>query len=322
MHKPLSRLVVIVAVAALLLPGAALAQNYKGYERGNALITVQELKQLVDAKDPNLIVLAVANVAEYRVPGHIPGAHRVWRPDYEIPVGPKMPFDGMMLERAEFEAFARKNGINNNTKLVIYDHQYDATRLWWGFFLYGKEARVLDGGFQAWKAAGYDTQMLAPSSPPAGNFTASAPKPGFIAVMDDVYKAQNDPNIELWDTREKNEWTGEELKKGATRKGRIPWAKFWNWKEFKKPVAEGEAFTEFKPAAEVTAMLQKFGVDRNKEHIFYCQSAVRTTTHIFALHMLGWDISKLHNYDGSWIEWSYHEKNPIATDVTTTAGGR
>ncbi len=28
---------------------------------------------------------------------------------------------------------------------------------------------------------------------------------------------------------------------------------------------------------------------------------------------MGWDVDRLHNYDGSWLEWSYHEQNPIAT---------
>jgi thiosulfate/3-mercaptopyruvate sulfurtransferase len=309
------RLVAILAVAALLLPGAALAaEKYKGYEHGDALITVQELKQMIDAKDPNLLILAVANIAEYRLPGHIPGAIRVWRPDYEIPIGPKIPYEGMMLDRADFQAFARKFGVNNKTKLVIYDHKYDATRLWWGFMLYGKMARVLDGGIQAWKAAGYDTDVLAPSDPPEGNFTAAAPNPALTAVMADVYKAKDNPEILLWDDREPAEWTGAELQKGAFRKGRIPWAKFLNWKEFKKPVAEGQPFTEFKTAAEVQGVIQKFGIDRNKTQIFYCQSGVRTTTPIFVLYMLGWDLNKVRNYDGSWIEWSYFKDNPIVVD--------
>jgi thiosulfate/3-mercaptopyruvate sulfurtransferase len=311
---------IAAAALAVLLAGssASAAEKYKGYERGDVLISAQELKQLIDAKDPKLLIVAVANVAEYRLPGHVPGAIRIWRPDYEIPVGQKYPFEGMMLERAEFEAFARKIGVNNDTKLVIYDHQYDATRVWWGFMLYGKVARVLDGGFQAWKAAGFDTDTFAPSAPPAGDFTAQAPKPRMTALMEDVYRAEKDANIQLWDTREPSEWSGAELKKGAFRKGRIPWAKFFNWKEFKKPVAQGEAFTEFKPAAEAQQVLATFGVDRNKDQIFYCQSGVRTTTHIFVMYMLGYDMAKLRNYDGSWIEWSYHEKNPITIDTTST----
>ena len=49
----------------------------------------------------------------------------------------------------------------------------------------------------------------------------------------------------------------------------------------------------------------------NKDQVFYCQSGVRTTTHIFSLYLMGWDLDRLHNYDGSWIEWSYYEQNPI-----------
>lgn len=313
----LGRIAAILALVALLVPASSFAAaNYKGYERGDALISVQELKQLMDAKDPRLLILAVADVADYRLPGHIPGAHRVWRPDYEIKVGDKYPFEGMMLEQAAFQEFARKFGVNNDTILVIYDHQYDATRLWWGFFLFGKVARVLDGGFQAWKAAGHDTDSFAPSAPKPGNFVAKPANPKLTATMADVKASKDNANVQLWDTREKAEWTGAELKKGAFRKGRIPWAKFFNWKEFKKPIAEGEKFTEFKPAADVKAVLAKFGVDQNKEQIFYCQSAVRTTTHIFAMYMLGWDIEKLRNYDGSWIEWSYHKDNPVVVDET------
>ncbi len=311
--------VVLAAAGLLVAPGtSSAADNYKGYERGDALISVNELKQLIDAKDPKLVVLAVANVAEYRLPGHIPGAVRVWRPDYEIPVGQKYPFEGMMLERAEFQAFARKLGISNDTKLVIYDHQYDATRVWWGFMLYGKTARVLDGGFQAWKAAGYDTDTFAPSDPAPGTFTATEAKAGMTAVMADVARSEKDPSVQLWDNRETAEWTGAELKKGAFRKGRIPWAQFFNWKELKKPVATGEPLTEFKTAAEVKDALAKHGVDPKKTQIFYCQSGVRTTTFIFAMYMLGTDITTLRNYDGSWIEWSYHEGNPVVVDTSAT----
>lgn len=312
----LKRLAALVAVVALLLPAAALAaDHYKGYPHGNVLISPQELKQMIDAKDPNLLILAVANIAEYRVPGHIPGAIRVWRPDYEIPIGPNQPFEGMMLDRADFQAFARKFGVNNTTKLVIYDHQYDATRLWWGFYLYGKVAMVLDGGLQGWKAAGYETDMLAPSDPKPGDFTASAPVPGITAVMADVYKAKDNPNYQLWDDREPKEWSGEELKKGAFRKGRIPWGHFLSWKEFKAPVAAGEAYTEFKTADQSREVIKKFGIDPAKTQIFYCQSGVRTTTPIFILYMLGWDPTKTLNYDGSWIEWSYHKDNPVIVEA-------
>jgi len=43
----------------------------QGFERGESLITAEELKKLIDAKDPS-VVLAVVEPVSYRA-GHIPG---------------------------------------------------------------------------------------------------------------------------------------------------------------------------------------------------------------------------------------------------------
>ncbi len=306
-----SRVVVVAVLALILAVGVAgAAEKYKGFERGEALITAKELKQLIDAKDPKLVVLAVAKSVDYRL-GHIPGAFHIWRPDYEPKEGVEFPYEGMALDREDFQAFARKFGIDNDSKVVIYDHKYDATRVWWLFYLYGKtDCRVLDGGFQAWKAAGYDTDHLAPDLPKKpGNFTATTALSGWSVSITTIWRCKTSDDYQLWDTRGGAEWTGKKLKKGAYAKGRIPWAKHCNWPNFKKPVGDNKNATEFKTAAEIQQVLDKFGFDRNKQQVFYCQSGVRTTTEIFALYLMGWDPAQLHNYDGSWIEWSYYHKN-------------
>jgi len=306
-----------IAVLVALAAGPAVAAgNYKGFERGEALISVEELNKMMTAKDSKLVLIAVIKPVSFKL-GYIPGSLNVWRPDYEPEKGATYPFGGMMVNRAEFEKFARGLGVDNDSKIVVYDEKYDATRLWWAFYMYGKtDVRVLDGGYQAWKAAGYDTDsaIMSPSADKTGNFTAKSRHEALMASMDDVWRAKTDSEIQLWDTREKDEWTGEKLKKGAFRKGRIPWAEFLNWKEFKQPVAEGETPTLFKDAAGVKKVVKTYKMDPKNRHIFYCQSGVRTTTEMFALYLLGWDVDNLANYDGSWIEWSYHEKNPLETD--------
>ncbi len=312
-------LIVIGALClALLATGPALAgEKYKGFERGDALVTVQELKTMLDAKDAKLVVLAVARPDSFKL-GHIPGSVNVWRSDYEPAANSPYPFEGMMLNRLEFEKFAQGLGVSNDSKVVLYDEEYDATRLWWAFYSYGKtDIRVLDGGYQAWKAAGYDVarELLGSDKPAAGNFTAKDMNRFMMATMYDVWRAKVDADMQLWDTRGKKEWSGEELKKGAYRKGRIPWATYQDWKNFKMPVAEGENFTAFKPAADVQKVIDQFKMDPKKKQVFYCQSGVRTTTGMFALYLMGWDPNNLMNYDGSWIEWSYFEQNPIVADV-------
>jgi thiosulfate/3-mercaptopyruvate sulfurtransferase len=304
-----------LVLVTTLVASPALA-GYKGFERGESLITAQELKQLIDTGDKDLVIISVTKDVAYKT-GHIPGAVQTWRPDYEPKEGEPFPFEGMILNRAEFQEFARNLGVNNDSKVVIYDEKYDATRLWWAFYLYGKtDCRILDGGYQAWKAAGFDVDMslLGGGSKTTGNFTGTPPLQGWLASMYDVYEARTNAEYQLWDNREKKEWTGEELKKGAFRKGRIPWGKFLNWKEFKVSVEEGGDFTAFKTAEEIQKVIDAHGMDKNKRQIFYCQSGVRTTTLMFGLYLMGWDPAGMGNYDGSWIEWSYFNENPIEAD--------
>ena len=288
-------------------------ESYKGFERGEALITVEELKRLIRARDPKLVLLAVVDPFSYRA-GHIPRSINLWRPDYEPSFGQRYPFDGMMVDRDEFQELARDLGIDNDSKVVVYDEKYDATRVWWAFYLYGKtDVRVLDGGYRAWKAAGYDTDMSLTRSRGGnkGSLLAEQPRPGWIASMEDVRRAQTSEDIQLWDTREPDEWSGAAKKGIARRAGRIPWATFQSWQEYRLTIDEKPA--GFKTAAEIQAVIDKFAMNPGKDQIFYCHSGVRTTSAIFTLYLMGWDPDRLHNYDGSWLEWSYHEDNPIST---------
>ena len=290
--------------------GVAHAESsYKGYQHAESVITAQELKTMLDAHDSKLVVVAVADVLDYRT-GHISGALQTWRADYEAKEGIDYPYGGMVATQNEFEKFARALGISNDSKVVVYDHKYDATRLWWAFYLYGKaDVRVLDGGIGAWKAAGYDVDILAPDAPVAGKFAATVPKDGWSVDESYIKAGEKTGSMQVWDNREPDEWSGEKLMKGAFGKGRIPNAKLVNWREFRN---EKGAFL---PADEMTAKLEKFGFDKTKQQVFYCQSGVRTTQEIFGLYLLGWPVDKLHNFDGSWIAWSYNKNNPIACDV-------
>jgi thiosulfate/3-mercaptopyruvate sulfurtransferase len=180
--------------------------------------------------------------------------------------------------------------------------------------MYGKtDVRVLDGGYPAWRAAGHDTDMSLTSDKgdQQGNFTAKMRRGGWAASMDDICRAKNDKEIQLWDTRELDEWSGEKKKGNAKRAGRIPWATFQSWKEYRVKIDDKP--TGFKTTAGIQKVIDKFKLDPAKDQIFYCQSGVRTTTGIFALYLMGWDLDRLHNYDGSWLERSFHERNPIAS---------
>jgi thiosulfate/3-mercaptopyruvate sulfurtransferase len=180
--------------------------------------------------------------------------------------------------------------------------------------MYGKtDVPVLDGGYPAWKAAGHDTDMSLTSGKgdQQGNFTAKMRRGGWAASMDHICRAKNDKEIQLWDTREPDDWSGEKKKGNAKRADRIPWATFQSWKEYRGKIDDKP--TGFKTTAEIQKVIDKFKLDPANDQIFYCQSGVRTTTGIFTLYLMGWDLDRLQNYDGSWLERSFHERNPIAS---------
>jgi thiosulfate/3-mercaptopyruvate sulfurtransferase len=271
------------------------------------LITVQELKRLIDAKLPKLVILAAQNNAEYRS-GHIPGAFQIDRPVYEAAADTQNGVSGNIIDAEGFTRLAGRLGIDRDSTVVVYDSRYDATRIWWAFLYYGKEdVRVLDGGIKAWKAAGYPVDIPAPSVPEqSGAFVARIANPRLRVDTSEIAVMRGTAAVQLWDTRDEKEFSGEELAHGSVRAGRIPGSRHSNWTVFKKK----DNTAEWLDAAEQQSVLTRLGYDRGKEQYFYCQSGVRSTQAVFALYLAGWPLKMLHNYDSSWIGWSREPSLP------------
>ena len=306
----------------LFLPAAganAGQSGYKGFPRGDALISVQELKQLLDSGDPSLVIVAAEGSVGYRT-GHIPGAYQVDRPDYEAPPDTQNGVTGNLIGAVGFTELARRIGINRDSTVVVYDAKYDATRLWWAFTYYGKDdVRVLDGGIKAWKEAGYPVEILAADAPAQpGNLVAAIALPHLRVDTADIAAIRHHPAAQLLDTRSLEEFTGEKQEKGASRAGRIPGSRHSEWTLFKKRENSAEWLT----AAEMQPLLSKLGFNPEKEQYFYCQSGVRTTQVLFALYLSGWQLEKLHNYDSSWIGWSKDASLPLEAGVASAGDPR
>jgi thiosulfate/3-mercaptopyruvate sulfurtransferase len=130
---------------------------------------------------------------------------------------------------------------------------------------------------------GYSVDLLAPATPARnGNFIAKVSLPSFRVDTAEIVTAQSSNKVQIWDNRDLKEFTGEELKKGAYRAGRIPGSSHSNWVLFKKKENQAEWLT----ASEFQPVLHKLGYDRSKEQYFYCQSGVRSTQALFALCLL------------------------------------
>jgi thiosulfate/3-mercaptopyruvate sulfurtransferase len=316
MRNKLLTAVLLILLAAFVLSAAAdAAEKYKGYARGEIFITAQELNQLVQAMDPKLVVIAVASKTEY-YSGHIPGSFHLWRPDYEADPKSQGGVTDNIIEPEGYTKLMQGLGVDPDSKVVVYDHKYDATRLWWAFYYYGKtDVRILDGGIKAWKNAGYSTDLVAGGKAARpGTWVAKLAYPKMRVDTPDILALKDRSDVQLWDVREDWEFCGSKIKEGAFRAGRIPWGVQADWVNVK---VKGND-TEWLPAQEARRFFEKVGFDPNKPQYFYCQSGVRTTQLISTLYALGWPMDKLYNYDGSWIAWSKDEKLPFEKDCPDT----
>ena len=299
----------LMASALALAVAVDAAEKHKGYARGGEVfITADELNQLIKANDPKLVVIAVASKTEY-YSGHVPGSFQLWRPDYEADPKTQGGVTDNLIQPEGYTELMQKIGVDPDSKVVVYDHKYDATRIWWGFYYYGKkDVRILDGGIKAWTRAGYSTDLVTGGKAARrGTWTAKVSFPTLRVDTPEILSLQGRADAQLWDVRGDPEFCGNQIKEGAHRAGRIPWGVQADYVLVK--MKENEA--EWQPAAEVQRTMDKLGFDPGKNQYFYCQSGVRCTNWISTLYALGWPMEKLHNYDGSWIAWSLDEKLPI-----------
>src|SRR5580693_6678579 len=114
--------------------------------------------------------------------GHLPGA--VFTDLERNLAAPPSPAGRHPLpDPAVFTGAMRAAGVSEGRPVVVYDDR-DATaaaRAWWLLRYHGHQnVRALDGGYQAWLAAGLPVSHADPAAKP-GDFTA---RPGHMPVLD------------------------------------------------------------------------------------------------------------------------------------------
>lgn len=192
-------------------------------------------------------------------------------------------------------------GIQETSQVVIYDNVFGAfaARLWWMLrHMQHKNVAVLDGGWQAWTAAGAptDSEQVNRNKSQFNN----------TAIPDDVVFIEDVQDARLViDSREPIRYSGgsEPIDKAA---GHIPGALNRFWKE---NISETGCFREKAHLKQEFAQL--LGQVPAESSVFYCGSGVTACHNLLAAVHAGLPQPKL--YAGSWSEWSSTPNKPIAT---------
>ena len=184
-------------------------------------------------------------------------------------------------------------GIGPQTQVVIYDDAQGmiAGRLWWLLRWLGHEqVAVLDGGFQAWQAAGGALTTELPLLRPT-TFTAKVRDA--MVDADYVRAFLQTSRMHLVDARSPDRFRGENETIDPVG-GHIP-----------------GAVNRFKPAAELRAEWLMVLAGASPEQVVHqCGSGVSACHNILAMEIAGLPGSRL--YAGSWSEWCTDCGRPVA----------
>lgn len=196
-------------------------------------------------------------------------------------------------------------GIGPETQVVAYDDSQGmiASRLWWLLRWLGHDrVAVLDGGFQAWQAAGGQLDTAVPN-PPAASFEPSVRD---LAVdVDYVGRFLQTSRMHLIDARSPDRFRGENETIDPVG-GRIPGA----CNRFFRDNLQADG--RFKPAAELRAEWLALLAGRAPEQVVHhCGSGVSACHNVLAMEIAGLPGSRL--YGGSWSEWCADPQRPVAT---------
>jgi len=193
-------------------------------------------------------------------------------------------------------------GITPGVQVVCSDAQgmpY-AARAWWLLRWLGHDAvAVLDGGVQAWQAAGYAL------STEAARVTPQAPYPTLAAAMPSIDAAELQAQLgrrPILDARAPERFRGETEPLDPVA-GHIPGAAN---RLFKNNL---QADGRFKPAADLRAEFAALG-DTAERWVHQCGSGVTACHNLLAMEHAGLKGSVL--YPGSWSEWCADPRRPVA----------
>ena len=295
------------------------------------LITARELQDQL-AKHKNDVVVVDCRFQlgnkeagrEQYLHGHVPGAFYL---DLEQDLSAPVDLHGGRHPLPDEQTLVEKLGgigIGAEQAVVVYDGgEGMVTRAWWLIrYLGHSRVHVLDGGLQAWQAAGYavDNEISVatprefPYQPHREWVVSTDEVEGIVARHLRVVAAAAtagalNPTVAspregqlLVDARAPERYRGD-IEPLDPKAGHIPGAKNAHWMDGLS--LDGRWLDR-------ETLRQRFAFASSAEQIIaYCGSGVTACANIFALQLAGYPHVKL--YAGSWSDWCSYDEHPVAT---------
>lgn len=306
--NPFQRVLKLVWIASVLLFMTG-SSHERGGEKisGNGMLV--SVSWLADhRKNPSLVLLHVANIRRDYNNGHIPGARFLWT-NAMAASNPDLTYEIPSVE--QLDTTLKALGVNDDSHIVLYGSGSNATIVTRMFFTLdylglGNRTSILDGGLDAWKAAGQQVTKE-PTAFRRGTVTVH-PTPNLVATWDDVRSMIDKPGHSIIDARGQQFYQGNGG--GMPRAGHIPSAKNIPFSTIV------DSTNKMKSVAELQKMFADAGVKPGDNVVTYCHIGQQATLLYFTSKYLGYHVRL---YDGSFEDWSGREEGPVVNPSASKA---
>jgi thiosulfate/3-mercaptopyruvate sulfurtransferase len=232
--------------------------------------------------------------------GHAPGAVRVPLEKWDAAI---KSADTGFEKTAFWDDAIGALGVGPAVTAVTYDSgaMTNAARVWFILQYYGVKCVILNGGWPALAAA---INLPASAEPSTGGFHAS-PGAGPVGVVDrETLKQQLDGAAQVFDSRTRAEFTGEDARNRA-RSGHLPGARHLSHADL---MEQGIV----RPAPVLRAMLERVGFGPGDHIVTHCEGGGRAALAAAAAVRAGFDDVRV--YYLSFGDWVRDESCPIVRD--------
>ncbi len=273
-------------------------------------VTPQWVQSVIDGEQPQsekyvIIESSWGEPGEEYLAGHLPGAVHMNTDTIESE-------EYWNIRTAEEIAQVMKDyGITKDTTVIAYGTGSPAARIAFVCFWAGvDEVHVLDGGLDAWTAAGLATEAgNVEPTPTDEDFGVEIPaRAEYLQSMPaEVLEAQKDENYRLVSIRSWEEFIGETSGYDYIDRAGEPAGAVWGHDE-------GDYYNDdgtIKDFAEIEAMLAEWDVTKDNTAAFYCGTGWRACVPFFICYENDWENVKM--YDGGWYAWQMDESLPVQT---------
>ena len=264
------------------------------------------------ATDPNLVVLDLTmpdqDAPDPYEAGHIPGARKL---DFHSIFTGDGSGGALTMELVPADSLRKvleTLGVSDGSTIVLYSTSrwvspVARTYVTLDYLGLGDRTHILDGGYDAWKAAGGGSETAAPS---VARGRLHVTTRGDVITNGAYVRAHiTDRNMTIVDARAPEFYNGSARGHSASRTGHVPGAH----NVYFLTLADS-ATSIYVPPEQARARFTAAGVPLDKPVVVYCHIGQTASVDYVQLRRLGVPVRL---YDGSFEDWSRHKDYPVVS---------